>query len=232
MLGRRTTREGGRSSPATTWRAPRLATPPQLRVAPGRERGRASGASRAVRARRLGKEPDRAGLGSVRSPLPRREPPDRPTRAEGWSFRPVPTAPRPAPEDRVRPTASVLGRSALMLESREDLRRGVGRRPRAEEGSRLVDTGRVYVQVRALRSGRGWSPTRGLHPARSRRRPTLPGGLPPSTIGAGGLNCRVRNGNGCFPAAMATGNRALGCSCQAALSVPKRARASSKPSAD
>ena len=29
---------------------------------------------------------------------------------------------------------------------------------------------------------------------------------PPSTIGAGGLNCRVRNGNGCDPAAMATGN--------------------------
>ena len=27
-----------------------------------------------------------------------------------------------------------------------------------------------------------------------------------STIGAEGLNCRVRNGNGCFPLAMATGN--------------------------
>ena len=71
---------------------------------------------------------------------------------------------------------------------------------------------------------------------KSRRRPTLPGGLPPSTIGAGGLNCRVRNGNGCFPAAMATGNHALspewGFGRQAALSVPKRARASSKPSAD
>ena len=50
----------------------------------------------------------------------------------------------------------------------------------------------------------------GLRHEKSRRRPTLPGGLPPSTIGAGGLNCRVRNGNGCFPAAMATGNRALG----------------------
>ena len=37
-----------------------------------------------------------------------------------------------------------------------------------------------------------------------RRRPTLPGSLPPSTIGAGGLNFRVRNGNGCDPAAMAT----------------------------
>ena len=39
-----------------------------------------------------------------------------------------------------------------------------------------------------------------------RRRPTLPGGLPPSTIGAGELNFRVRDGNGCIPAAMATGN--------------------------
>ena len=36
------------------------------------------------------------------------------------------------------------------------------------------------------------------------RRPTLPGPLDPSTIGAGGLNFRVRNGNGCDPAAMAT----------------------------
>ena len=37
-----------------------------------------------------------------------------------------------------------------------------------------------------------------------RRRPTLPHSYPCSTIGAEGLNCRVRNGNGCFPLAMAT----------------------------
>lgn len=37
-----------------------------------------------------------------------------------------------------------------------------------------------------------------------RRRPTLPGPLGPSTIGAGGLNFRVQNGNGCDPAAIAT----------------------------
>ena len=49
----------------------------------------------------------------------------------------------------------------------------------------------------------------GLCTEKSRRRPTLPGGYPPSTIGADGLNCRVRNGNGCLSAAMATGNRAL-----------------------
>ncbi len=35
-----------------------------------------------------------------------------------------------------------------------------------------------------------------------RRRPTLPGGCPPSTIGAGGLNFSVRNGKRCTPAAM------------------------------
>ena len=37
---------------------------------------------------------------------------------------------------------------------------------------------------------------------RNWRRPTLPGGCPPSTIGAGGLNFSVRNGKRCFPAAM------------------------------
>ena len=37
-----------------------------------------------------------------------------------------------------------------------------------------------------------------------RRRPTLPHGPPCSTIGAEGLNFRVRNGTGCFPFAIAT----------------------------
>ena len=39
----------------------------------------------------------------------------------------------------------------------------------------------------------------------SRRRPTLPHGLPCSTIGAGGLNFSVRNGKRCDPSAIATG---------------------------
>ena len=37
-----------------------------------------------------------------------------------------------------------------------------------------------------------------------RRRPTLPPRFQGSTIGAGGLNFRVRNGTGCLPSAMAT----------------------------
>ena len=43
---------------------------------------------------------------------------------------------------------------------------------------------------------------------KSRQRPTLPPGHPDSTIGAGGLNGRVRNGNGCDPSAMVTGMKA------------------------
>src|SRR5437764_3655324 len=43
---------------------------------------------------------------------------------------------------------------------------------------------------------------------KNRRRPTLPGPFKPSTIGAEGLNCSVRNGKRCFPLAIATGNQA------------------------
>ena len=39
-----------------------------------------------------------------------------------------------------------------------------------------------------------------------RRRPTLPGRVQPSTIGAEGLNFCVRNGNRWDPFAIATGN--------------------------
>jgi hypothetical protein len=39
-----------------------------------------------------------------------------------------------------------------------------------------------------------------------RQRPTLPHGFPCSTIGSGGLNFRVRDGNGCDPTDIATAN--------------------------
>ena len=41
---------------------------------------------------------------------------------------------------------------------------------------------------------------------KSRRRPTFPPSCPGSIIGAGGLNFRVRDGNGCDPSAIVTGN--------------------------
>ena len=44
-----------------------------------------------------------------------------------------------------------------------------------------------------------------------RRRPTLPGRVQPSTIGAEGLNFCVRNGNRWDPFAIATGNCELVC---------------------
>ena len=50
-----------------------------------------------------------------------------------------------------------------------------------------------------------WRPSERLSDNNPRRRPTLPHSHPCSTIGAEGLNCRVRNGNGCFPLAIATG---------------------------
>ena len=56
----------------------------------------------------------------------------------------------------------------------------------------------------AMRRGRPYG--RPLH-LKLRRRLTLPGAYAPSTISAGGLNFRVRNGNGWFPAAITTGNR-------------------------
>jgi hypothetical protein len=44
---------------------------------------------------------------------------------------------------------------------------------------------------------------RGFLMNKFRQRPTLPRSFPRSTIGAEGLNFRVRNGNGCFPFAIA-----------------------------
>src|SRR3982074_2011207 len=75
-------------------------------------------------------------------------------------------------------------------------------------------------------------------PQKPRRRPPPPGSLPPSTIGAGGLHFRVRNGNGCFPAALTTGNLvrtyAFGCQppvecCRANTNTKEK---NPKPSAD
>ena len=57
---------------------------------------------------------------------------------------------------------------------------------------------------------RPWSPVKGARGAKKkiRQRPTLPRGFPRSTIGSGGLNFRVRDGNGCDPSDIATGKLA------------------------
>ena len=51
----------------------------------------------------------------------------------------------------------------------------------------------------------------------SRQRPTLPHRYQCSTIGPGGLYFRVRNGNGCSPSGIATGNVAI---CATRMSAP------------
>ena len=51
------------------------------------------------------------------------------------------------------------------------------------------------------------------HPIGIRRRPTLPGRVQPSTIGAEGLNFCVRDGNRWDPFAIATGNTYLRMAC-------------------
>src|SRR5712691_4404681 len=66
---------------------------------------------------------------------------------------------------------------------------------------------RVWRQTRGIRATKAKVPpplrATGLYKG-ARQRPTLPSGYPDSTIGAGGLNFRVRKGNGCLPSAIVT----------------------------
>jgi Cytochrome P450 len=84
---------------------------------------------------------------------------------------------RPAP----RPEARATG---------DDARAGL---PQAGGRRRLLEHG---CRPRMKKGGPGGAPLR------TWRLPTLPGGCPPSTIGASGLNFSVRNGKRCFPAAI------------------------------
>jgi hypothetical protein len=155
--------------------------------------------------------------------------PDRCCRASArprrWPDRVQSPCPRPFAPARCRPEdvlhsgrdACALGRSQL----------GPIHRPGADAVDRLRV--RAWAQGTGGQTRRNASRVAGCGGERrrsskkARRRPTLPGSLPPSTIGAGGLHCRVRNGNGCFPAAVATGT-SCGFS-SGALRTPERARA-------
>src|SRR5689334_17737453 len=57
---------------------------------------------------------------------------------------------------------------------------------------------------RSVRIKEEAAPKRAASSNKPRHRPTLPRPFERSTIGAGGLNFRVRNGTGCDPAAMGT----------------------------
>ena len=79
--------------------------------------------------------------------------------------------------------------------------------PVAERVRRLRELDPAWREKRPQRSRRlrlatKKSRSRGAFSLNNRRRPTLPGGCPPSTIGPGRLNFSVRNGKRCLPAGM------------------------------
>ena len=114
----------------------------------------------------------------------------------------------------------------LALVNREGPSRPAGSRSTPGRTSRSLQTARspeprpeeVLSAARGARRGlearkrrRPSAPRRGLTAViqKTRRRPTLPRGFPRSTIGSGGLNFRVRDGNGCDPSDIATGKASL-----------------------
>ena len=105
-------------------------------------------------------------------------------------------APAPLPPRALRPDGAEVGRRSFGIGINP-----TGRTPRFQRGivhRRRNDPAATWAKTPIpLPEGRGID-------FEIRRRPTLPGGLPPSTIGAGSLNFRVRDGNGCDPAAIAT----------------------------
>ena len=210
--------------------APRRATPPQV------EGPAESGARR--RRSRLGRRSSPRPSRPPR-PLPSRPPEPRPPEPRRSPSRPPeprpppdrPPEPRPPRPDRSPPRdgepLSAGGAMGVDPTGRASERRGdrlrsdgptppalvavghrVGYRATVESGSGpLVGDPRRNRPQNALERG----PEAPLAAFEIRRRPTLPGTLVPSTIGAGGLNCRVQNGNGCDPAAIATENRLRPC---------------------
>lgn len=84
----------------------------------------------------------------------------------------------------------------------EDPRRWVERMRRSDR-----ETWEPMLEAKMARqpkTTKSASPRAALFECEIRRRPTLPGDLSPSTIGADRLNFRVRDGNGCVPRATAT----------------------------
>ena len=188
--------------------APRRATPPQVE-------GPAESGARRRRSR----------LGRRSSPRPSRPP--EPRRSPSRPPEPRPPEPRPPRPDRSPPRdgepLSAGGAMGVDPTGRASERRGDRRRSDGPTTPALVAVGHRVGYRATVEAGSGplvggprrnrpqnaleRGPGAPLAAFEIRRRPTLPGTLVPSTIGAGGLNFRVRNGNGCGPAAIATGNR-------------------------
>ena len=175
---------------------------PARRPSPGRDLSEPRLVSEVRRApsERLGPEP----------PLPREAPLEP---ADLLEPEPPPREPPdPAPGDPLPPRGLRVGlfwfEGGMRVPS---VRRGnatlAARRPHLPSERRAIPANRSRSQ--SDEKHRDENAKNGTQGSRSsakeiRRRPTLPGTLVPSTIGAGGLNFRVRDGNGCDPSAMAT----------------------------
>ena len=186
-------------------------------------RGRRPTRHRPDRSRRRPARPPRrrAGTAAARSARPPPEParlrPNRPAAPEPLAT--DPTGPRaqarwparscwPARNRAPGQCRGLPGRGLRRHARRH--RRGLSRRYGAAALPPSRSTFRACQQGRHHHNMQGHSKKLGAASAKRppakyvRRRPTLPRGPPRSTIGAEGLNFRVRNGTGCFPFAMAT----------------------------
>ncbi len=112
---------------------------------------------------------------------------------------------RPAWRSRRAPSAGFHAEHRMSVAGPSTAAASYRRRGDAQTSTRTEATGK---RRRATRLG--WPgnvqrpPLRAASVLRNRRRPTLPGTIVPSTIGAAGLNFCVRNGNRCDPSAIAT----------------------------
>ena len=112
---------------------------------------------------------------------------------------------RRRPADRLRHPRRVRARARREHAPVASLRAGRGPAASASRSTRLL---RHRGRSDRFAARRPWKRRTGRAFAartvvrKNRRRPTLPGGCPPSTIGAERLNCSVRNGKRCFPLAM------------------------------
>src|SRR5215472_283092 len=212
----------GRALPVLRGRAPpvlRGRAPPSLRGRAPPVRERALGASPDRVAARLERSLSVSGAGRAPRRTGPEPPPDRPVpapraparlvSARGALALAVPSGRRPAaavPARLSRPRGLPSGRGAASL---SPARSGEppSRRPRPFPATANLPASQPAADVVSqhdLRHAEGRY-QHGSGPQREdvRRRPTLPRGPPRSTIGAEGLNFRVRNGTGCFPFAMA-----------------------------
>ncbi len=139
---------------------------------------------------------------------PPRPPRSRPSRPSRPSPRTAPTstssaAPAPAASS-IQPWWQRTTLEARVARKRESgaFEQQAGSRRRAAWRSSATRAPLRGLNAQLIRRQPGRASARPGPPQKNRRRPTLPGGCPPSTIGAEWLNCSVRNGKRCFPLAM------------------------------